>query len=59
MKLLQSKRFWVNLFTVLSMSGVLFLNIPLTATQSNIFTLVVGISNLILQVWFNQDKKTK
>ena len=59
MKLLKSKRFWVNLFTVLSMSGVLFLNIPLTATQAKLSTLVVGISNLILQVWFNQDKKTK
>lgn len=59
MKVLQSKRFWVNLATagamLLTYAGVF--EIP-EAYKTGI-TFGIAVVNLVLQVWFNQDTAVK
>lgn len=58
MKILKSKRFWVNLVTTLTMVLSLGNVMELSETQAEYLTLSVAVGNIILQVWFNQDKKS-
>lgn len=57
MKILKSKRFWLNLTTALTMLGSLTNVVELNATESKYVTICVVLGNIILQAFFNQDKK--
>jgi len=58
MKTIQSKRFWLNVFTVITMVGSITNVLSLSPEATKWVTFSVALSNIILQVWFNQDKKT-
>lgn len=59
MKTFKSKRFWLNIFTAVTMIGSLVNVIDLNATEAKYLSIAVTVSNVVLQVWFNQDKKVK
>jgi len=57
MKILKSKRFWLNITTALTMLGSLTNVVQLNATEAKYVTICVVLGNIVLQVFFNQDKK--
>ena len=55
--MIKSKRFWLNIATAITMLGSLTNVVQLNATEAKYLTMVVTLANVVLQVWFNQDKK--
>lgn len=58
MKTLKSKRFWLNVTTTVTMLAAVLSGYNLTPKQSEILTITVALCNIVMQVFFNQDKKT-
>ena len=59
MKTVNSKRFWLNVLTTLTMLGALAIDANLQPQTMKWVTLTVAGLNIILQVFFNQEKKAK
>lgn len=57
MKTLKSKRFWLNVFTAVTMIGSITNVLNLSPKVEEYVTFSVALANIVLQVWFNQDKK--
>ena len=57
MKVIKSKRFWLNVTTAITMLGSLTNVVELNATEAKYVTIAVLLGNIVLQVWFNKDKK--
>lgn len=57
MKIIKSKRFWLNVTTAITMLGSLTNVVELNATEAKYVTIAVLLGNIVLQVWFNKDKK--
>jgi hypothetical protein len=54
---LKSKRFWLNVVTAVTMLGAVATTVELSAKETKILTLSVAVANIILQVFFNSNKK--
>jgi len=59
MKTLNSKRFWLNVLTTLTMLGAVLVDANLKPETMKWVTMTVAGLNIILQVFFNQEKKGK
>lgn len=57
MKTFKSKRFWLNTLTAITMMGAIFSGMDLSAKEMKWVTFGVATANIILQVWFNKEKK--
>ena len=52
----KSKRFWLNLLTMVTIVGASLADAPLSPLALEIAMVTVAVANIVLQTWFNTEE---